>query len=369
MRLMIDGRMESNRFGPGSGVFTYYQMLKRVCRSFPNFSILHDRLSFGIDVERHSTPAVRLFRALTTDKAFVDPNHTTYDIYRLAHLRYRLTGRFSCLEIAGPPGVFHWTFPVPLWIRGWKNFYTIHDTLPLEAGGLKGSARARHVALLETVRARATAIVTVSEYSRSQLVSYLGWSPDEIVNASIAVERPKIRPQKGTRPDGPIVVLGTNGPRKNIEFLLDAYAKSGIRRPIIIAGPINSYVRNLISKFDHLPDVTFLGKVSDTEVSALLGRARCLAFPSLAEGFGLPIVEAMAHRCPVICAGSGAMLEIAGNAALTFAPGDQAKLTGCLQSIDSDDQIVKSLQDSGIIRSRKFGLQGVRERLGGIYCR
>lgn len=364
---MIDGRMESDRLGPGSGVYTYYRMLRTIGETFPDFSVLTDCLSEGTAHERAWTPAVRLIRAVVRSEANLTAESPPFDVFRLAHVRFRMTGRLSRIALSGPPGIIHWTYPVPLWIQGWRNIYTVHDTLQLEPGGLRGRARARHIALLQAVRSKADSIVTVSDHSRNELERHLGWNAEGIVNASVAAAPPLVAPDAGPRANGPILVLGTNGPRKNIEFLLEAYSRSGIDRPLIVAGPANRYVEGVMTKFGHVPGVSFRTNLTDVEVSALLGQARCLAFPTLAEGFGLPIIEAMTHRCPVVHARLGAMQEAAGTAGLGFTPGDQAELIAHLCAIDRDDRLVKSLQDAGEIRARDFSVQRLRARLCSLY--
>ncbi|MBS0476436.1 MAG: glycosyltransferase family 4 protein [Proteobacteria bacterium] len=367
MRLMIDGRMESDRFGPGDGVYTYYRMLRRIGSTFPKFAVLNDRLALGIERERPWTRAARLIRASSADSVTVDPEHPPLDIYRFAHVRFRMTRQLTRLDLAGPPGVMHWTYPLPLWIGGWRNIYTIHDALQLGPGGLQGKARTRQVALLQAIEARAHRLVTVSDFSRHELAGHLGWPADRIVNASIATLPPIVAPEPGNRRHGPILVLGTNGARKNIGFLLDAYIRSGISRPIMIVGPVNAYVDGLIRQYGTRPGITFTGSLTEMEISALLGRARCLAFPSLAEGFGLPIVEAMAHGCPVICANTGAMHEVAGGAAIGFTLGNSAELVTALQRIDGDDQLFAEYQQAGTYRTREFDDLRMRERLSLLY--
>lgn len=367
MRLMIDGRMESDRFGPGDGVYTYYRMLRRIGSTFPAFSVLNDRLTQGIAVEHLPTRVMRAVRAVAQRTLTVDPEHPPHDIFRLAHVRFKLTGHLTGIDLAGPPGVFHWTYPLPLWARGWRNIYTVHDALQLGPGGLQGRALERQVALLMAIRTKAHRLVTVSDYSRGELSNRLGWPLDEITNASIAVFPPLATPKADVRRDGPILVLGTNGERKNIEFLLEAYRKSAIARPLVIVGPLNAYAADLAARYASLSGVTFTGPLSEQEISVLLGKARCLAFPSRSEGFGLPIVEAMVHGCPVICANSGAMAEVAGHAAITFTLGNLDELTAILRQTDCDDNLMSRHQKAGEERARDFNETNMRKRLSVLY--
>lgn len=366
MRAMIDGRMESRRLGPGNGVYSYYRMLERLGSGLPDFAVLHDRLSLGIDADTVLSRVQRLLRVPNSSIRTVDPANPPHDIFRLAALRFRLTGRISELEVTGPPGTMHWTYPVPLRVRNWRNIYTVHDALRLGPEGPPRS-RKRESALLNAIRASSDAIVTVTDHARRDIAAQMGWAPDEIAVVPPAVFAPLVPPQTGPRSSGPILVLGTNGARKNIAFLLEAYLQSGIGRPIVIIGPENAYVASLKRRFAGRGAISFRGVMSDRDISAQLGRARCLAFPSLSEGFGLPIVEAMSHGCPVICANSGAMAEVAGGASIAFTLGNQSELAAILRRVDSDDHLVLDRQTAGKERAKDFCEEAARQRLSVLY--
>jgi alpha-1,3-rhamnosyl/mannosyltransferase len=100
--------------------------------------------------------------------------------------------------------------------------------------------------------------------------------------------------------------------------------------------------------------VRFLGWVDDRTLDGLYRAARCLVFPSLAEGFGLPVLEAMARGTPVACSRTSSLPEIAGEAALYFDPLETAEIAVAIEQLLDDAQLRHRLRDAGLERARSF---------------
>jgi alpha-1,3-rhamnosyl/mannosyltransferase len=100
--------------------------------------------------------------------------------------------------------------------------------------------------------------------------------------------------------------------------------------------------------------VRFLGPVSGGDLPQLYAAATAFIFPSRYEGFGLPVLEAMASGVPVACSRAPGLTEVAGDAALTFDPADVDEMTGVIQRLLTDDQLRETLRDQGIARSAAF---------------
>lgn len=170
-------------------------------------------------------------------------------------------------------------------------------------------------------------ILTVSDYSKKQLVSAGLATPDKISVVhngvdhivSVAAE-PGIVDRLGLRRRGYAVALASTQPHKNIRLLLRAFADpsmSGLKLVLIGGGDASAF-----DSFDPTVrrNVIFAGRVSDGELRALYESALCVAFPSTTEGFGLPPIEAMRVGCPAIVAPCGALPEVCGEAAIYADP-------------------------------------------------
>jgi glycosyltransferase involved in cell wall biosynthesis len=101
-------------------------------------------------------------------------------------------------------------------------------------------------------------------------------------------------------------------------------------------------------------DVRFIGWVSSPDLEGLYGLASCFVFPSLYEGFGLPVLEAMARGVPVACSGRGALREVAGNAARIFDPESPRSIAEAVEELLRDTALIADLRTAGLERARKF---------------
>jgi glycosyltransferase involved in cell wall biosynthesis len=173
----------------------------------------------------------------------------------------------------------------------------------------------------------ATRIATVSTYSAEQLAEHKICPRDRIVVAPnghehalrwIASHSPTTRKIAGPKT---VVIVGSPAPHKNIRLILDManqleeagldVAVAGIHDRRVLKGQRPEHAARCI---------TWLGRLTDSELAALLRDSLCLAFPSLEEGFGLPVLEAMALQCPVVVSDRASLPEVCGNAALYASP-------------------------------------------------
>ncbi len=285
------------------------------------------------------------------------------DVFRSAREGFVLTGRLQSLAIPGGPGIAHWTHPLPLRLRGAINIWTIHDAIPLTSPALTAMRPGRHARLLRAIAARADHLVTVSDHARGELIAALGLDPGRITTvmpagalAAAAAARDPDWPQASYW-----IALGRRDRRKNLPRLLDALRASGSRRPLLIVGPAGDEAADLAG-----PGVTITGWLPPERVAALLVGARGLLMPSLAEGFGLPIVEAMAAGVPVLTSAGGATEEVAGGAALLVDPSNVRAIAAGISALESDE-IARKLATAGRLRAREFTLSAYAERLATLY--
>jgi glycosyltransferase involved in cell wall biosynthesis len=162
--------------------------------------------------------------------------------------------------------------------------------------------------------------------------------------------------------DGRRVVLEASGYKahhKNLGRLLEALALvPGERRPVLVlTGAPTEHereLREIVRRLGLEPDTRFTGWIASGELEGLYRIAACLVFPSLYEGFGLPVIEAMARGVPVACSGRGAIAEAAGDAALLLDPESPAEIAQAIETILGDEREAERLRDLGLTRASAF---------------
>jgi glycosyltransferase involved in cell wall biosynthesis len=201
---------------------------------------------------------------------------------------------------------------------------------------------------------RAAALLTDSEFSRGELVHYLGLDPQRLTAIHPGVEPPGPPgelPDLGLGPAEPFVLfVGEAEPRKGLATLGEALGRLGAAAPaLVVAGrageraALPAQVRARI-----------LGHVDDPVLEALYRRAAALVYPSTYEGFGLPILEAMARGTPVITSDAASLPEVGGEAALYFAAGDVEALATAIARLLGDAALGADLAERGLRRAAEF---------------
>ncbi len=287
-----------------------------------------------------------------------------HDVFRLAQARFDRTGRLLTLRAPGPRGVMHWTYPIPARIEGWVNLYTVHDVIPLTHPEFSAMPAAPLRARLAAIVDSADRLVTVSETSRNAIATTLGIALDRITDCGSAVAA--LERGAGPLPEGLAagtyyLFCGMIEERKNLARIVAGWRASGSVRPLVIAGPDGDAGVDLAGTIR-------LGYLPRRELLDLIAGARALVFPTLEEGFGLPVIEAMALGTPVITSDRGALAETAGGAALGVDPYDTAAIAAAVSRIDRDDDLCRTLVDRGLDRAGAFSREAFGERLMALYA-
>ena len=223
---------------------------------------------------------------------------------------------------------------------------------------------------------RADKVVFVSESSRQNMSPDLGISLQKSTVVYHGVED-LFRPARSNdRTNGDknrfLLVVSAVREHKNLQRLLVAYhgltRRLGKDIDLVIAGPIDSLkVKKSLEFFLEekglLPNVRFLGSVSTEELASLYQQAELLAFPSLTETFGIPLIEAMASGLPIVVSNYSAMPEIAGDAALYFNPLDVTDMTDAMGKVLTDSSLRSQMVRKGLERASTFSWQKAAQQL------
>ncbi|MGD0649901.1 MAG: glycosyltransferase family 1 protein [Verrucomicrobiia bacterium] len=242
-----------------------------------------------------------------------------------------------------------------------KTVVTIHDLAFLKfPETFKPLHRQRLVWFTRNAVRRADRIIAVSESTKRDLCELLG-APDEridVVHHGVDHElfRPDVAPAVRTAPY--ILSVGTLQPRKNYTMLIRAFKRLCERRrepvELLIAGQRGWLWEEIEAEADRTPRVHLLGYVSDDQLPALYAGAAVVAMPSLYEGFGLPLLEAMACEAPVVAANVSCFPEVVGNAAVMLDPTDEESWAATLSELLDDPAQRESLRQNGMARAKEF---------------
>ncbi|MGI8689730.1 MAG: glycosyltransferase family 4 protein [Thermomicrobiales bacterium] len=217
---------------------------------------------------------------------------------------------------------------------------------------------------------RARHIIAVSAHTRDDLVHHFGVRPERVTvipNAADERYRPADDADAITRfkaantlPDRFILFVGTVEPRKNLRRLIEAFALLSDNNPdvkLVIVGAsgwLTSDLAPLVQSRGLSNRIIFTGYVSDDELPRWYQAATVFCYPSLYEGFGLPVLEAMACGTPVVTSRTSSLPEVAGDAALLVDPTDVRGLADALQALLADDARRQAMSEAGIARSHAY---------------
>jgi len=213
--------------------------------------------------------------------------------------------------------------------------------------------------VLPRVARAATRLIAVSEFTKRELLELLDVAGEKVRVVPNAVGEPFAREGEAAEGDY-VLAVSTLEPRKNLPRLVEGYRRAGLNgMPLLVAGA------------DGWGDVRvegdgvrLLGEVGDDELARLYRGARCVAYVSLYEGFGLPVLEAMACGAPVVAGRIGALEEVAGDAAVLVDPLDaDAIAAGLHEAIDRGDD----LRERGLERVGAFSWREVARRTVDVY--
>jgi glycosyltransferase involved in cell wall biosynthesis len=305
---------------------------------------------------------------LLSDQSFEPPLNAPSNLVAgpgLKDRRWWLRGVGKAMSAAGAQ-VFHGTnFEVP-YLGGAPSILTIHDLSPWREKDWHGRGadrvRSRTPWLIRLRRARA--ILTVSEAVRREIVAHFG-VPEQMVRAIPLAASSVFYPVPETiAPPAPyFLFVGTLEPRKNLPALIEAWRETHeeTRAELWIAGRRRADFKRL----EELPGMKLLGEVPDAELPALYSSALAFVYPSLYEGFGLPVLEAMQCGCPVITSNDPAITEVSGDAVMRAA--STAEIAQSMRALAADPARRKELRKRGLARVKHFSWNLTARRTRALY--
>ena len=302
-----------------------------------------------------------------------------------------------------PSTIYHSPYIAMPYLPGVPALLTVYDLIPLRYPE-HSTARARLLVRWMTRLALRAArhVIAISEFTRRDFMAEFGLAPERITAIPLAAD-PVFKPQppevsaavrqKYGLPEQFAFYLGSNKPHKNLPRLVEAWRMAGggwqaadgegqmAVGGLVIAGAWDArypQTRGLTQRQEASPNPStcsgqalqppiWLGPVPEADLPALYAAAAVFVFPSLYEGFGFPVLEAMASGTPVICSNTSSLPEVAGEAAVTVDPLNVAELAAALARVLSDAGLRCGLRAGGLAQARRFNWQDTARRTLDLY--
>jgi glycosyltransferase involved in cell wall biosynthesis len=281
--------------------------------------------------------------------------------------------------VGAPLDLVHSPNPLLVPARRARRLVTLHDLFFLKHPEMTGGdVRRDYAALVRDHVRRADGVICVSDYTAAEARRLLDVPPEKIAVTPHGVDPlfrqpvPAADVDEALRrlrlPRGAILYLGSDEKRKNLVTLVMAYMTLARRRrhlpPLVLAGPGPEWAQG----GDRVgPQIRATGYLPKRDVRALMAASSTLVLPSLEEGFGLPVVEAMAAGLPVVCSGGSALAEVAGDAATLVEARDPNALARAIERLLDDPSHAEDQRRRGLERSRVFDCNDTAARTLAFY--
>lgn len=292
------------------------------------------------------------------------PRWSTLSRLAVLHAVNRLGPAALDWAIAGSD-VFHTSNQVHHAPKRARLTATVHDltALMMPEVHTPGNIRADRNFAREVLQ-RADGLIAVSENTRQDAIRLLRISPDRIttIYSGVSKEYFHARPIRRERPFA--LYVGTIEPRKNLDTLLDAWGrlKPDLRKnfELIIAGPVGWAAGATLNRIRS--EATYLGYVPEADLPGLVAGAAVFVYPSLYEGFGFPVVQAMAAGTPVVTSNTSCLPEVAGDAAVLTDPRSPAEIASMLERVLESETLRAELSSRGKRRAQLYRWETCAER-------
>jgi glycosyltransferase involved in cell wall biosynthesis len=301
-------------------------------------------------------------------------------LFRQAARHFKRTKRFLTIRVENPPEIMHWTYPLPIRLADAKNIYTVHDLVPLRLPYTTLDDKGVHYRLIKEICENADMVCTVSEASRHDIISFFPEASDRVFNTfqAISPDRGGPKPgqlalelaQFGLAKDDYFLFFGSLEPKKNLARLIEAFLASPTKRLLVVVGAMAWKAEDEMRLFHgEKPSerIRRLEYLPETALKSLIRGARAVLFPSLTEGFGLPVLEALSLGTPVLTSREGALPEVGGDAAVYADAYDISSITDGITKLDIDDALCAELQTKGPVQAEQFSSKSYQHKLSEMY--
>jgi len=217
---------------------------------------------------------------------------------------------------------------------------------------------------------RSDLIIAVSRFTARQVEELLNVEPSRIRVIQHGVRRPRTQPSPVARREQMILFVGALQVRKNVARLVEAFEQIDPGWRLVLAGSSGFGSAEILARIEASPrrqDIRVLGYVSDSDLTSLYERAAVFAFPSLDEGFGMPVLDAMAHGLPVLTSNVSALPEVSGDAALLVDPTDVDAIAANLRKLIGSPELREQSAEKGLAWSRDFSWEKAVEKTWQVY--
>lgn len=290
---------------------------------------------------------------------------------RVAHAMWPLLRWPTAESLVGGVDVLHALDMVPAPTRA-PVVLTVHDVLPARLPHLY-SPRARRISAqnLTAAGSRATVVIADCHATAAEIAEATGRPRDDVV---VAPPGALLTPGASLAPPvAPpyVLAVGDVTPRKGLATLASALARVSDAPPLVIAGPDGWRADDVRAEVSSaLGDrATFLGWVEDAALASLYASATVFAFPSVAEGFGIPVLEALALGAPVVASDIAPVREVAGDAAVLVPPDNEEALAHSLREILQDDDRRRAMKADGLAAAARYSWAGTADAVLSAYRR
>lgn len=313
--------------------------------------------------------------------------YNSSSFFRTAFAWGSLTGRN--LRATIPPGhpvadIFHCTSPIPIKISCVPKVTTVHDLIPLTMPQSTKIPLRSYYQILKASLRDCAAVCCVSQQTAREVSEFFSIPEDRLFVTYQSVDLSEHREllddnfvrstllEYELEPEGYLLFNGAVEPKKNLDRLISAYFQSEVTLPLVVLGPqgwLSGATEQRMAnpktgKKKWIIRIPYADRLSQL---AIMRGAGCLCFPSLAEGFGLPVLEAMSLGVPVITSTRPALQEIAGDAALGVDPKSIKELSNAMTQLMTDGSARKDFSARGLKQASLFTKQRCAERLKTAY--
>ncbi len=305
-----------------------------------------------------------------------------YRLIGLPFFKRRVWEQLAPLMV-GSYDLLHFPYDSCIGMKRGKFVVTLHDAKPIlfpsTSNRRSWKQTLKNIIAPDSLQ-KIDHVVTVSECSRRDLIEQMGISADRITVIYQGVDLEHFTPAvplQGVRFEFMPYVLCVAGtdPSKNVKSLIAAFSNLApeirSQHHLVLVGDVNrnKALQLCVQEQGIAENTVFTGVVSDSQLAALYQNASVFVFPSLYEGFGLPVLEAMACGCPVITSNISSLPEVVGEAGILVNPRDLEKLVEAMTKVLTDNTLAETLRKQGRVQAEKFSWENTARATADLYER